>query len=109
MFGGLGAIPECPGCHERLRVREVRGRRYWWCACSHSEGPAEIADPPRCNLCGEEMKRRLGERGRWVGRWFWFCDTHVVPNATATSHLGPRILPPCTPRSPASAAAPAAA
>jgi hypothetical protein len=81
--------PRCPSCDHPLLVMWVRGRRHMYCECDESQGEPSPAGAPTCNLCPTTMKRRLGRFGRWQGRWFWFCPTHVVANATVEAPPGP--------------------
>lgn len=67
----------------------VRDGRYFVCTCSTSLGEPAPAEGPPCFRCHEPMRLQLGTKGRWVGRWFWYCDEHVLASGTDR----PRHLP----------------
>ena len=89
---GKGRVktPPCPNCSSYMELKWVRGNRYWFCTATSCAGdfPTNLL-PPICLWCDREMELRLGERGSWRERWFWFCALHRVPNAGLREPTGP--------------------
>lgn len=69
----------------------VRDARYFWCACPGATGSADGITAPKCFKCPEAMALQRGTRGRWDGRWFWYCEEHRYPgvNRPPTHLPGP--------------------